>query len=206
MTTTADLSGSTILITGANGGIGKQTALALARTGGASLVLTVRDPAAPACRALEQQVTAAAASGAVTLVPLDLADLRSVRDSAETITRAAPVIDTIINNAGATFTARELTPPQGDRADVRGELCRPLRPHPAPPAEPAARIVAGHHGQLRRAQARPGHEMGRPHLHQGGTGQRPPMGRRSSQRSCSPASSPPGAAASECMRMPCIPG
>lgn len=109
MTTTADMSGSTILITGANGGIGRETALALARTG-ASLILTVRDPAASTSRAVEQEVMAAATSGTVTLVPLDLADLRSVRDSAETITRAAPVIDTIINNAGAAFTARELTP------------------------------------------------------------------------------------------------
>lgn len=108
MTTTSDLSGSTILITGASGGIGKATALALARSG-ASLILAVRDVDASSAGELTAEVRQAGTSGSVELVSLDLADLRSVDRCARLLVDNAPVIDTIINNAGATFRTRELT-------------------------------------------------------------------------------------------------
>ncbi|HEV7188125.1 MAG TPA: oxidoreductase [Blastococcus sp.] len=90
--TTADLpsqTGRTVVVTGANSGLGLVTARELARAG-ASVVLAVRD---------ESRGTAAAATidGDVTVRHLDLADLESVRAFAAGWTGD---LDVLINNAG----------------------------------------------------------------------------------------------------------
>jgi len=89
--TTADIgdqSGRTFLITGANGGLGEQTALALGAAG-ANVILACRNVASA------EPVAARIGSNA-TVSELDLADLASVRACAE---RTGP-IDVLINNAG----------------------------------------------------------------------------------------------------------
>jgi NAD(P)-dependent dehydrogenase (short-subunit alcohol dehydrogenase family) len=90
--TSADLtdqSGKTVIVTGANSGLGKVTASELARVG-AHVVL--------ACRNTEAGEKAAAGmSGDVEVRKLDLADLDSVRAFAASTT--GPV-DILINNAG----------------------------------------------------------------------------------------------------------
>lgn len=100
---TADLVGRTYVITGANTGVGRATAEALAARG-ARLLL--------ACRSLERarvvEGAARALGGEVHLVELDLADLASVRRGAESIARLTPRIDALINNAGVAG-ARGLT-------------------------------------------------------------------------------------------------
>lgn len=84
----ADQSGRTVVVTGANSGIGAATARHLAGAG-ASVVL--------ACRNLAKgQAAAAAMTGAVEVRQLDLADLASVRAFAEGI----DAVDVLINNAG----------------------------------------------------------------------------------------------------------
>ena len=75
----AGLSGRTFLITGANTGIGRATADDLARRGGKVFV---------ACRSAEKgraaatEIAAATGNDAVAFLPLDLADLASVRNCA----------------------------------------------------------------------------------------------------------------------------
>ncbi|HEY5874756.1 MAG TPA: SDR family NAD(P)-dependent oxidoreductase, partial [Ilumatobacteraceae bacterium] len=84
-----DLGGRTVVITGANSGIGLVTARELARVG-AHVVLAVRDQ--------ERGRTAAASiTGSTELRHLDLADLASVRAFAN---EWKGDVDVLINNAG----------------------------------------------------------------------------------------------------------
>jgi NAD(P)-dependent dehydrogenase (short-subunit alcohol dehydrogenase family) len=90
--TTADLppqTGRTVVVTGANSGLGLATARALA-TAGAHVVLAVRDTARGAAAAAELD-------GDVEVRRLDLADLASVRAFADGWTGD---LDILINNAG----------------------------------------------------------------------------------------------------------
>ena len=89
-----DLAGKRAIVTGANSGLGYQTALGLARHG-ATVVL--------ACRSAERgekalaSIRAEVPDGDLTLGSLDLADLASVRAFAET--HGEP-LDLLVNNAG----------------------------------------------------------------------------------------------------------
>jgi NAD(P)-dependent dehydrogenase (short-subunit alcohol dehydrogenase family) len=100
--TTADIpdqTGRTVIVTGANSGLGAAAATALAAAG-ASVVL--------ACRNTDKGDRAAAAmTGDVTVRALDLADLSSVRSFAE----ATGPVDVLINNAGI------MAVPKGRTAD-----------------------------------------------------------------------------------------
>jgi NAD(P)-dependent dehydrogenase (short-subunit alcohol dehydrogenase family) len=89
--TAADLpsfSARTVVVTGANSGLGKVTARELARVG-AHVVLAVRDPG-------KGEAAAADMSGDVEVRRLDLADLSSVREFADGIEH----LDVLVNNAG----------------------------------------------------------------------------------------------------------
>jgi NAD(P)-dependent dehydrogenase (short-subunit alcohol dehydrogenase family) len=83
------MTGRTVVVTGANSGIGRAAARALAARE-ARVVLAVRDPD-------KGRRAAAAMTGHVEVRRLDLADLASVRTFAEDLT--GPV-DVLINNAG----------------------------------------------------------------------------------------------------------
>jgi NAD(P)-dependent dehydrogenase (short-subunit alcohol dehydrogenase family) len=103
-----DQTGRVAVITGANTGIGLETAKALAGHG-ATVVLACRDPK----KAQEAQAAVAAASprGEASVVRLDLASLASVRDAAQQIGEQYQSVDLLINNAGLMW------PPQGYTAD-----------------------------------------------------------------------------------------
>ena len=90
-----DLSGKTALVTGANSGIGRATAAALARLG-ARVVLLCRDGARgrEALRGLERETGRATFD----LVRLDVSDLTDVRRVAETWRGAR--VDVLVHNAG----------------------------------------------------------------------------------------------------------
>jgi NAD(P)-dependent dehydrogenase (short-subunit alcohol dehydrogenase family) len=101
-----NLSEKTIVITGANSGIGLETARELARSG-ATIVMACRDPArAESARA---DIMNSVPGAKLELVQLDLASLAQVRSCAETLTRRWPKIDVLINNAGLFPFNRQLT-------------------------------------------------------------------------------------------------
>lgn len=91
------LDGQTVLITGANTGIGKETALDMAKRG-ARVILACRDMtrAHIAADFIRQQ----SGNGNVLVKKLDLASLQSVRELAKDIEKNEPRLDILINNAG----------------------------------------------------------------------------------------------------------
>jgi len=91
-----DLAGTTVIITGANSGIGLEAARVFAAKG-THVVFAVRDEK-------KGQAAAATVTGSTEVRPLDLADLGSVREFAEDWTGG---IHLLINNAGV------LVPPFG---------------------------------------------------------------------------------------------
>jgi len=91
------LEGRTIVITGANSGIGRTTALGLGRRG-ATLLLAGRS-AAPT-EAVVAEVDALDGPGRAEALALDLADLTSVRACAAAINARDDAPDVLINNAG----------------------------------------------------------------------------------------------------------
>jgi NAD(P)-dependent dehydrogenase (short-subunit alcohol dehydrogenase family) len=97
--------GRTFLVTGANAGIGFETAKVLAARG-AHVVLACRD----AVRAEEamDRIRADVSKAELSFQPLDLADLDQVRDAAQAVL-AGPRIDVLINNAGVMIPPKTLT-------------------------------------------------------------------------------------------------
>jgi retinol dehydrogenase 12 len=92
-----ELSGRTFLITGANTGIGRATAAGLANRGG-RVYLACRSEQKG--RAAAAAIVAASGNEAVTFLPLDLADLASVRTCAEQFLARGEPLHVLINNGG----------------------------------------------------------------------------------------------------------
>src|SRR5437016_9962793 len=93
-----DQAGRTILVTGANSGLGLRSAEALASRGARVLMgCRNREKAAVALETVKN----AAADAPPEVVPLDLADLDDVRACAQRLTRQADHLDVLMNNAGA---------------------------------------------------------------------------------------------------------
>lgn len=103
----ADMRGKTVVVTGANSGIGFETAAALAAMG-ARVLVTARnaDKGRAAVAAVGQR---AGGDAQVQLVVFDLADLSSVRRGAAEILDSAPRIDVLVNNAGVVLSERSET-------------------------------------------------------------------------------------------------
>ncbi|MBA5222263.1 MULTISPECIES: SDR family NAD(P)-dependent oxidoreductase [Streptomyces] len=96
-----DQHGRVAIVTGANTGLGFETARALAARG-AHVVLAVRN--------VEKGRQAAdRIDGRVDVQVLDLASLDSIRSAAAELRAAHPRIDLLINNAGVMYTPRETT-------------------------------------------------------------------------------------------------
>jgi NAD(P)-dependent dehydrogenase (short-subunit alcohol dehydrogenase family) len=98
--------GRLAVITGANTGLGFETARVLAARG-ASVVLAVRDT--DKGKAAAARIAAAAPGATVTVQPLDLASLESVRAAAAGLRARHPAIDLLVNNAGVMFTPQQAT-------------------------------------------------------------------------------------------------
>ncbi|XP_039221487.1 dehydrogenase/reductase SDR family member 13-like isoform X1 [Crotalus tigris] len=91
------LRGKTVLITGGNVGIGKATAVDLARRG-ARVILACRDKARGESAVCD--IRRESGNSEVILMILDLANLNSVRAFAQTFLKSEPRLDILINNAG----------------------------------------------------------------------------------------------------------
>ncbi|RXN17590.1 retinol dehydrogenase 14-like protein [Labeo rohita] len=93
------LRGKTIIVTGANSGIGKATATELLRRQG-RVIMACRDRERAEKAAQEIQQEAGPDQGELVIRLLDLASLKSVRSFCEEIIKEESRIDILINNAG----------------------------------------------------------------------------------------------------------
>ncbi|KAJ8403912.1 hypothetical protein AAFF_G00347800 [Aldrovandia affinis] len=91
------MTGKTAIITGGNTGIGKATALDLARRG-ARVILACRSKAR--AEAAVNDIRKESGNNEVVYMLLDLASLKSVRSFAENFLKTEPRLDLLINNAG----------------------------------------------------------------------------------------------------------
>ena len=98
--------GRIAVVTGGNGGLGLETARALAANG-AHVVIASRNPKKAA--AAVEDITATVADASLEVVALDLGSQASVKLAAETILAAHPRIDLLINNAGVMAIAEGRT-------------------------------------------------------------------------------------------------
>ena len=109
--TTADIpdqSGRTALITGANSGLGLQTAKALAAAG-ATVLLGCRN--LDKAEAAKGEIESAAPEAAVEVVELDLGSLASVERAAAEVAARSDDLHLLVNNAGV------MAPPRRETAD-----------------------------------------------------------------------------------------
>jgi retinol dehydrogenase 12 len=101
------ITGQRVVITGATSGIGKVTALELARRGGDISIV---------CRNMEKgkaaagEIESAVAGTSVDVLLADLSELRQVRRVAREICARYPVVDVLVNNAGVQDLRSRLTP------------------------------------------------------------------------------------------------
>src|SRR5688572_28206984 len=96
-----DQHGRVAIVTGANTGLGFETARMLAARG-AAVVLAVRNVE-------KGEQAAARIAGDVTVQALDLTSLDSIRSAADDLRTAHPRIDLLINNAGVMYTPKQTT-------------------------------------------------------------------------------------------------
>ena len=99
-----DQGGRLAIVTGANSGIGLETARELARNG-AQVVLACRSQ--PRAEAAIEDIRAELPDAAVEFVRLDLEDLDQIRGFAASVHERADRLDLLINNAGV------MVPPEG---------------------------------------------------------------------------------------------
>lgn len=100
------MKGKTCIVTGATSGIGRSTAIALARAG-ATLGLVARDPerAEATVRAIRDET----GSTAVEVFLADLASQAEIRGAAAAILDRYPLIHLLVNNAGVVNLQRQIT-------------------------------------------------------------------------------------------------
>jgi len=106
-TMVANMEDRVLLVTGANSGIGKATALGLARLGG-TVVMACRS--ATRGEAARQDIVRDSGNSKIYLEIVDLASEDSTRSFAEEFKRKYPRLDALINNAGVYTPHREVTP------------------------------------------------------------------------------------------------
>lgn len=104
-----DLSGQTVLVTGASSGLGQETARAIAAHGG-NVIMPVRD-LRKGTRAAESVRAAATGDATVELREVDLASFSSIRTFTDALLDRGDWLDVIIANAGVMAT------PEGRTAD-----------------------------------------------------------------------------------------
>ncbi len=102
----ASMSGKICIVTGANSGIGKETALGLAQMG-ARVVMVCRN--AEKGKAALEEIRRESGSSQVDLLIADMSSQASVRALAEQIQQKYPRLDVLVNNAGGAALAATLS-------------------------------------------------------------------------------------------------
>jgi len=102
----SSMQGKICMVTGANSGIGKATALALAQMG-ATVVMVCRDRARG--EEARSEITTKSRNNAVDLLQADLSSQQSIRQLVEHFQQRYTHLHVLINNAGAAFTGRRET-------------------------------------------------------------------------------------------------
>ncbi|XP_056153766.1 retinol dehydrogenase 13-like isoform X2 [Lampris incognitus] len=93
----ANIKGKTVVITGANTGIGKETARELAKRGG-RVIMGCRDMGK--CEEAAKEIRGKTLNPHVYACHLDLASMKSIREFAEQVKQKEQRVDILINNAG----------------------------------------------------------------------------------------------------------
>jgi NAD(P)-dependent dehydrogenase (short-subunit alcohol dehydrogenase family) len=101
-----DLHGSVIVITGGNSGIGKEAAVALAGLG-ATTVITARNQAKG--QAALDEIRDRSGSDTAQVMALDLGDFASISAFSAEFHEQFDRLDVLVNNAGAILTQRQVT-------------------------------------------------------------------------------------------------
>ncbi|MFL5700075.1 MAG: SDR family oxidoreductase [Ktedonobacteraceae bacterium] len=102
----SSMHGKICMVTGANSGIGKATALALAQMG-ATVVMVCRDRARG--EEARSEITTKSRNNAVDLLLADLSSQQSIRQLVENFKQRYTHLHVLINNAGAAFPGRRET-------------------------------------------------------------------------------------------------
>ena len=102
----ARIDGKTVIITGGNTGIGKVTALELAKRGGC-IIIACRDAKKGADAVAE--IKNVSGNDSIFFRSLDLASCTSVRKFAQDVLKTEARIDVLLLNAGVMFTPYQLT-------------------------------------------------------------------------------------------------
>lgn len=102
-----DMVGKICLVTGGNAGIGKETALGLARLGATVAIVSRNRERGETALA---EIKAKTGNQNLTLFVADLASQKAVRQLAEDFKASYDRLHVLINNAGLTITRRTLTP------------------------------------------------------------------------------------------------
>jgi len=105
-TVNSSMHGKICMVTGANSGIGKATALALAQMG-ATVVMVCRDRARG--EEARSEITTKSRNNAVDLLLADLSSQQSIRQLVEHFKQRYTHLHVLINNAGAAFPGRRET-------------------------------------------------------------------------------------------------
>src|SRR5271169_135090 len=106
MTPANSMTGKICLVTGANSGIGKETALGLAQMG-ARVIMVCRN--AEKGKAALEEIRRESRSSKVDLLIADMSSQASVRALAEQIRQKYPRLDVLVNNAGSAVASRRIS-------------------------------------------------------------------------------------------------
>ena len=103
----SEIQGKTCIVTGSNSGIGKETALGLAKIG-ATVVMVVRNK--ERAEKAQKEIVKKSGNSSVDLMICDLSSMESIRQFSKEFKKKYKRLDVLVNNAGAVFNKREITP------------------------------------------------------------------------------------------------
>ncbi len=109
------LKGKIAVVTGANTGLGKETALKLASLGAKTILVCKSEDKANTAK---EEIIAKTGNTEVDYVQLDLADLKSLKKGADALSKKVNRIDILVNNAGVMAIPTRQTTKDGFEAQI----------------------------------------------------------------------------------------